>query len=97
MSANSLITSSIMGGTLMVCVGLLYLVFEDTILSSMASRESLAPRSNSMSRLILGLQTGLIVLATVVTRSSVASLQAKRGLPKGNQVLGWIILGWSWS
>lgn len=43
--------------------------------------------------MILGLQIGLIVLATVVTHSSVASLQAKRGLPKGNQVMGWTILG----
>ena len=93
MSANSPLISSVIGGALMVCVGMLYLVFEDTILSTTASQGSPAPRRNSMSRLILGLQTGLIVLATVVTSSSVASLQAKRGLPKGNQVLGWTILG----
>lgn len=29
----------------------------------------------------------------VVTRSSVASLQAKAGLPLGAQVTGWIVLG----
>lgn len=37
-------------------------------------------------------QVGLIALAIVVTRSSVASLQAKQGLPLGTQVLGWITL-----
>jgi phosphatidylinositol glycan class N len=31
----------------------------------------------------------------IVTRSSVLSLQAKQGLPRGEQVLGWTILGMS--
>lgn len=35
----------------------------------------------------------MILLALIVTRSSAASLQAKQGLPLGNQVLGWSILG----
>lgn len=37
-------------------------------------------------------QTSLILLATIVTRSSALSLQAKAGLPRGNQVVGWLIL-----
>lgn len=40
-----------------------------------------------------GSQTGLTALAMVVTRSSVASLQAKQGLPLGTQVVGWLVLG----
>jgi phosphatidylinositol glycan class N len=47
---------------------------------------------DSLSRSILGIQVGLIVLAMIVTRSSVASIQAKRGLPVGNQVVGWVVL-----
>lgn len=37
-------------------------------------------------------QIGLVLLAMVVTRSSALSLQAKLGLPRGNQVVGWIVL-----
>jgi GPI ethanolamine phosphate transferase 1 len=40
-----------------------------------------------------GQQVGLVALAIIVTRSSVASLQAKKGLPLGTQVIGWITLG----
>lgn len=39
------------------------------------------------------LQIGLIVLSMLVTRSSVLSLQAKQGLPAGNQAVGWLVLG----
>ncbi|MCJ1479354.1 Glycosyl phosphatidyl inositol anchor synthesis [Lambiella insularis] len=81
-----------MGGFLMVCVGVLYLVFEDSLLSIDGTGGKPPSRNNGLSRAILGLQIGLIVLATIVTRSSILSLQAKRGLPKGNQVLGWAIL-----
>lgn len=35
----------------------------------------------------------MILLAVLVTRSSVMSLRAKEGLPWGNQVVGWIVLG----
>lgn len=33
------------------------------------------------------------MLAMIVTRSSALSLQAKTGVPKGNQIVGWIVLG----
>lgn len=29
----------------------------------------------------------------VITKSSVESLQAKKGLPRGNQIVGWLVLG----
>lgn len=75
----------------MVSVGVLYIAFEKSIFAS--SRVSYT--MDILSKTILGAQIGLIVLAMVVTRSSIASLQAKRGLPLGNQVTGWLILGMS--
>ncbi|PRT56437.1 GPI ethanolamine phosphate transferase 1 [Wickerhamiella sorbophila] len=39
-----------------------------------------------------GVQLGLIVLAVIVTRSSVLSLQARKGLPIGSQIVGWMTL-----
>lgn len=29
----------------------------------------------------------------VVTQTTAMSLQAKQGLPRGNQIVGWIVLG----
>ena len=81
----------LIGGVLMFSVGVLYLLFEKSILSSTTSAPSTGV--NSLSKSILGVQMGLIVLAMLVTRSSVASLQARRGLPLGNQVVGWLVLG----
>ncbi|MCJ1300042.1 Glycosyl phosphatidyl inositol anchor synthesis [Hypocenomyce scalaris] len=84
----------LIGGLLMLSVGVLYLLFEKSIISSsLSSSGALAsPTADGLSRSILGVQIGLIVLAMVVTRSSISSLQAKRGLPLGNQVTGWIVL-----
>ncbi|KAL8999388.1 MAG: hypothetical protein Q9188_005892, partial [Gyalolechia gomerana] len=84
----------LLGGFLMASVGLLYLLFEKSILSasSTATSELSSPRADGLSRNILGTQIGLIMLAMIVTRSSVTSLQAKRGLPLGNQVMGWLVL-----
>jgi GPI ethanolamine phosphate transferase 1 len=75
----------LIGGALMTLVGLLYLVFEDSVLG-------IPVRKDSLSRIIIGLQTGLIILAMVVTKSSVTSLQAKEGLPIGTQIVGWLVM-----
>lgn len=74
----------------MVLVGVLYLLFEKSILSSTTSSKQAS--LDGLSATLLGVQIGLIMLAMIVTRSSVASLQAKMGLPLGNQVVGWFIL-----
>ena len=73
-------------------VGVLYLLFEKSILSSTVGSTKSLSGLDSLSRSILGIQVGLIVLAMIVTRSSVASIQAKRGLPVGNQMVGWLVL-----
>lgn len=73
----------------MVSVGVLYLLFEKSLLSLTKSSSSTI---NTLSKSILGVQIGLIVLAMIVTQSSIGSLQAKHGLPIGNQVVGWVIL-----
>jgi GPI ethanolamine phosphate transferase 1 len=80
-----------LGGFLMLCVGVLYLLFEEELTSTGKDKTS---RSNAshLSRIILGVQTGLVLLAMIVTRSSIASLQAKKGLPPGNQFVGWLVL-----
>ena len=76
----------------MASVGVLYLLFETSIL---ASRAAGGPKKGvgRLSRSILGVQIGLVVLAMIVTSSSIRSLQAKRGLPVGNQIVGWFVLG----
>ncbi|KAK1955956.1 phosphatidylinositolglycan class N [Colletotrichum sublineola] len=71
------------GGIAMAAIGLAYLVWEDKLLAKPALPAA---------RALTGAQVGLILLAILVTRSSALSLQAKRGLPRGNQVVGWIIL-----
>ena len=83
----------LLGGLLMTVVGLLYLVFEKVIISPPQDRSNAAAGLDAASKGIVVLQIGLVVLSMIVTRSSVSSLQAKRGLPFGNQVVGWIILG----
>lgn len=78
----------------MASVGLLYLLFDKSILSKSPSAEGelSSMQADGFSRNVVGAQIGLIVLAMIVTRSSVASLQAKRGLPLGNQIIGWLVL-----
>ncbi|SPO05063.1 probable protein MCD4, required for GPI anchor synthesis [Cephalotrichum gorgonifer] len=77
------------GGISMVIIGLLFLAFEEVV-----QKPSEAQRAQNLcvSRTVTGVQIGLIILAMVVTRSSALSLQAKQGLPRGNQVVGWIVL-----
>ncbi|PIA93798.1 GPI ethanolamine phosphate transferase 1 [Cercospora beticola] len=84
----------LLGGFLILLIGVLYIAFEQSLLvQSSTSKEDLeAAEADYVSRLILGAQVGLVALAMLVTRSSVASLQAKTGLPLGTQILGWITL-----
>ncbi|KAH8783628.1 GPI ethanolamine phosphate transferase-like protein [Hyaloscypha finlandica] len=87
------VTLILSGGVLMVTIGVLYLVFEKKLLSkSKVARDSTAPGDNALSRTLVGIQIGLIILAMIVTRSSALSLQAKLGLPRGNQIVGWAVL-----
>ena len=76
-------------------IGLLYLLFEKSIIvQSKSAKTSLATVApDTLSRAILGAQVGLVALAMLVTRSSVTSLQAKKGLPLGTQIVGWFTLG----
>ena len=76
----------------MLLVAILYLVFEQQIIPPPKDRDQASNRLDSVSRSILGVQAGLIMLAMIVTRSSIASLQARQGLSIGNQVLGWLVL-----
>lgn len=88
------VTLIMLGGALMVIMGLLYLVFEERILvdfSTAVSKPKLGKQY--ISRALVGTQVGLVALAMVVTRSSALSLQAKQGLPRGNQIVGWLVLG----
>ncbi|RSL73324.1 GPI ethanolamine phosphate transferase 1 [Fusarium duplospermum] len=81
----------LVGGGLMVLVGLAYLILEDVLLSNSSSSKT-KPKPLHGNRTALGAQIGLIILSMIVTRSSAMSLQAKLGLPRGNQVVGWFIL-----
>ncbi|KAF5547923.1 GPI ethanolamine phosphate transferase 1 [Fusarium phyllophilum] len=85
------VLESLIGGGLMTVIGLAYLVLEDFILSDFTTFKSKSKRLHT-SRTLLGTQIGLIVLAMLVTHSSATSLQAKLGLPRGNQVVGWVVL-----
>jgi GPI ethanolamine phosphate transferase 1 len=85
--SNFLIT---LGGTLMFLAGAVYLFYEHEITSRSRSKSNTSP--THLSRMLMGLQIGVILLTIFVTRSSVSSLQAKLGLPLGNQVIGWVAL-----
>ncbi|UPX20984.1 Glycosyl phosphatidyl inositol anchor synthesis [Ascochyta rabiei] len=82
-----------MGGGLMFSVGALYLVFEERILASAKPRDDSAEaKINVNSRLILGVQLGLVLLSMIVTKSSIYYVQARQGLPLGVLVVGWATL-----
>ncbi|CAL5869453.1 uncharacterized protein PFLUO_LOCUS3682 [Penicillium psychrofluorescens] len=79
------------GAFLMFFTGVLYLLFEDAIIGHRGS-SSQASLSSLGARIIMGSQIGMILLALIVTRSTVFSLQARQGLPLGNVVVGWFVL-----
>ncbi|KAF7189328.1 GPI ethanolamine phosphate transferase 1, partial [Pseudocercospora fuligena] len=84
-----------LGGFLILVLGVLYIAFEKSLLVQSAPTKAglAAAGADGISRTILGVQVGLVALAIAVTRSSVASLQAKAGLPLGTQIVGWATLG----
>jgi GPI ethanolamine phosphate transferase 1 len=84
----------LLGGLLILIIGLLYISLEKSLLVEAApSKEGFnSAKGDTLSRTILGVQVGLVAVSMIVTRSSVASLQAKQGLPLGTQVVGWITL-----
>ncbi|GAB1319051.1 Glycosyl phosphatidyl inositol anchor synthesis [Madurella fahalii] len=86
------ITLITIGGALMVIVGILYLVLEDFVLSDFGWSEKPPASRNHVSRTLVGIQVGLTLLSIIITRSSALSLQARQGLPRGNQVMGWAVL-----
>lgn len=80
----------------MVAIGVAYLVFEDTILNDFTAVTAVksaaaAAAKDPISEALLGAQIGLILLSMWVTRSSALSLQAKLGLPRGNQIVALLI------
>ncbi len=70
----------------------MYMLFENSITSQSRSRSGTTISLDPLSRSIMGIQVGFILLAIMVTRSSIVSLQAKKGLPLGGQILGWLTL-----
>lgn len=76
----------------MIIIGMAYLIFQQRILTARTSNASVE-NLDLASRSIIGIQIGLIALAVLVTKSSISFLQARLGLPIGNQVVGWIVLG----
>ena len=83
------------GGLLILSLGVLYIAKEKSLHVALAPADENPPKEYGLSRAIMGVQVGLVALAILVTRSSVASLQAKQGLPLGTQVVGWFTLGQS--
>src|SRR3569833_2132421 len=65
---------SLLGGALMVAAGVLYLAFEDLILADFSTTAKSKFAMNHVTRGLMGIQLGLIVLAMLVTRSSAFSL-----------------------
>ncbi|KAM0325545.1 hypothetical protein ACHAQA_007532 [Verticillium albo-atrum] len=84
----------VLGGLLMAAIGLAYLVLEDRILAAPPKKDqnTQAKAALPIARALTGVQVGLVLLSVVVTRSSSLSLQARQGLPLGNQIVGWIVM-----
>lgn len=82
-----------LGGALMTAIGIVYLIYEERILAGFSPVSKYQKSGLPISRILVGVQVGLIILAMLVTRSSALSMQAKQGLPRGNQAVGWIVLG----
>ncbi|KAH8172664.1 phosphatidylinositolglycan class N (PIG-N) domain-containing protein [Sarocladium implicatum] len=79
-------------GFVMAALGVFYLVYDDFVLNDFTSASSRQPKRLGPERLLVGIQVGLIILATLVTRSSAFALQRRTGLPLGNQIIGWAVM-----
>ncbi|KDN68699.1 putative phosphatidylinositolglycan class N [Colletotrichum sublineola] len=79
------ITLIVCGGLSMVAVGVGYLLFEHTIVANFPGASSKPLFENRISRFLIGVQTVLVMLSIIITRSSALSLQAKGGLPRTKQ------------
>ena len=83
----------------MLLMGLAYMIFGVTITDGIPANQTLRSalvsnaNTNIIAKSLVGVQVGLIGLAMYVTSSSLRSLQAKQGLPLGNQIIGWAVLG----
>ncbi|UNI22085.1 Glycosyl phosphatidyl inositol anchor synthesis [Purpureocillium takamizusanense] len=88
------VTLILIGGAAMTALGILYLVFEGRIFHDFRDQPlpTAAKADDTIRRTIMGVQVGLVPLAMLVTRSSALSLQAKQGLPIGNQFVAWAVL-----
>ncbi|KAL8399631.1 hypothetical protein RB594_000144 [Gaeumannomyces avenae] len=84
----------LVGGALMVVIGVAYLVFENWVLSDFSSSKTttVSHVGRPINRSLVGAQVGLVMLSMLITRSSVLSLQARQGLPLGNQMAGLFVL-----
>ncbi|KAF2275653.1 PigN-domain-containing protein [Westerdykella ornata] len=84
----------LLGGIIMFAVGVLYLLFEKSILYDAESSEDelSVPTVDHSTRIVIGVQLGLVALAMIVTRSSIWYIQSKAGLPTGTKAVGWITL-----
>ncbi|KAK6356616.1 Glycosyl phosphatidyl inositol anchor synthesis, variant 2 [Orbilia javanica] len=78
-------------GGLMLATGLGYIAYGHRLFDT----DTKTIFNGKYMQFLLGLQCGLIALSMAVTHGSVQSIQAKKGLPFGNQVMGWCILGLS--
>src|SRR5690348_721586 len=80
---------SLLGGALMFAVGALYLVFERNLVAGSKSESELASHElSNKSRIVLGVQLGLVLLSMIVTKSSISYLQAREGIPYGVLTMG---------
>ncbi|KAK7206563.1 GPI ethanolamine phosphate transferase 1 [Myxozyma melibiosi] len=80
------ITQILIAGVLMTVLGA-----AGTIYLSVRPKKD-GQKLNNVTMVIFGIQLGLIVLSMFVTYSTVDSLQEGKGLPFGNQIVGWTVL-----
>jgi hypothetical protein len=88
----------------MLGFGVWYLGFGSGWIARFSGSDNIDRSSNSLKPVVTGtqvynslaftyLQIGLIALTMILTQISATALQNKEGLPFGNQLLGWTVLG----